>query len=162
LDNLSADGTEVTIAWNYTSEFEQGFVILRNDAEVATVYDEFFFTDIGLTPNTTYTYTVYAFNELGNSEMQTLEVTTTRVGINGILTNELIVFPTITSDIVYLKYLPDNNRVQVLDALGRTLVDKKARDLHGVISLKNHADGIYFIKISGNNKEVKSVKVIKQ
>ena len=69
----TADNYSVTLSWTDNSDNETGFVIERKDGDstsanafikidtVAT--DETAYTNLGLTPNTTYTYRLFAFND---------------------------------------------------------------------------------------------------
>jgi uncharacterized protein (TIGR02145 family) len=82
--NLTATAvptTQVNLTWTDNSTNEAGFKIQRKTgstsyADVTNVNaDVTTYTDNGLTPNTTYTYRVYAFNAAGNSLSYTNEVT---------------------------------------------------------------------------------------
>ncbi len=69
----AASAFSIELAWDDNSNIEDGFAIERHDgvgnfAEIATVGgDVTNFTDAGLSPNTTYTYRVNAFNNGGDS-----------------------------------------------------------------------------------------------
>jgi uncharacterized protein (TIGR02145 family) len=90
-----ASSTQINLTWTDNSTNETGFKIERrtgsaNYAVVGTVNaDVLTFSDSGLTPNTTYTYRVYAYNNVGNSLTYTNEVTLT--------TTAEIALPTLTT-----------------------------------------------------------------
>jgi uncharacterized protein (TIGR02145 family) len=92
--------TQINLTWTDNSTNETGFKIERrtgsaNYAVVGTVnQDVLNFTDSGLTPSTTYTYRVYAYNSVGNSLTYTNEVTLT--------TSAAPLLPTITTSAVSL------------------------------------------------------------
>jgi uncharacterized protein (TIGR02145 family) len=75
--------TQSNLSWTDNSTNETGFKIERrtgsaNYAVVGTVnQDVLSFSDSGLTPSTTYTYRVYAFNSVGSSLTYSNEVTIT-------------------------------------------------------------------------------------
>jgi uncharacterized protein (TIGR02145 family) len=87
--------TQINLTWTDNSTNETGFKIERktgsaNYAVVGTVnQDVLTFSDTGLTPSTTYTYRVYAFNAVGNSLTYTNEVTLT--------TTAILALPTLTT-----------------------------------------------------------------
>jgi hypothetical protein len=86
--------TQINLSWTDNSTNETGFKIERrrgsaNYAVVGTVNQDILsFSDTGLTPSTTYTYRVYAYNAVGNSLTYTNEVT---------LTTALLALPTLTT-----------------------------------------------------------------
>lgn len=76
-----ASTTQINLSWTDNSTNETGFKIERrtgsaNYAVVGTVnQDVLTFSDSGLTPSTTYTYRVYAYNAVGNSLTYSNEIT---------------------------------------------------------------------------------------
>lgn len=75
--------TQINLSWTDNSTNETGFKIERRTgsgiyAVVGTVNaDVLSFNDIGLTPNTTYTYRVYSYNVAGNSSTYSNEFSLT-------------------------------------------------------------------------------------
>jgi hypothetical protein len=71
------------LSWTDNSTNETGFKIERktgagNYTLIATVNTDIIsYSDLGLTPNTTYTYRVYSYNATGNSPTYSNEVTLT-------------------------------------------------------------------------------------
>jgi uncharacterized protein (TIGR02145 family) len=92
--------TQINLSWTDNSTNEIGFKIERRIgtsiyAVVGTVNsDVLTFSDTRLTPSTTYTYRVYAFNAVGNSLTYSNEVTLT--------TTALLALPTLTTSAVSL------------------------------------------------------------
>lgn len=79
--------TSVTLEWTDPATNEDGFIIERapsgtsNWTQVGTTsYNIETFTDTTATPNTSYSYRVAAYNELGNSYSRTVNATTPSVG----------------------------------------------------------------------------------
>ena len=95
LTGTVASTTQINLSWTDNSTNETGFKIERRTgtsiyAVVGTVNsDVLTFSDTGLTPSTTYTYRVYAYNAVGNSLTYTNEVTLT--------TTALLALPTLTT-----------------------------------------------------------------
>ena len=87
--------TQINLSWTDNSTNETGFKIERKTgtgtyAVVGTVNaDVLTYNDLGLTPNTAYTYRVYSYNAAGNSPTYSNEVTLT--------TNNIIFLPTLTT-----------------------------------------------------------------
>ena len=79
--------TQINLTWTDNSTNETGFKIERrtgsaNYTVIGTVnQDVLNFSDSGLTPSTTYTYRIYAFNAVGNSLTYTNEVTLTTAAL---------------------------------------------------------------------------------
>jgi uncharacterized protein (TIGR02145 family) len=75
--------TQINLSWTDNSTNETGFKIERKTgtgtyAVVGTVNaDVLTYTNLGLTPNTAYTYRVYSYNAAGNSPTYSNEVTLT-------------------------------------------------------------------------------------
>ncbi|WP_396167510.1 FISUMP domain-containing protein [Flavobacterium sp.] len=73
--------TQINLSWTDNSTNETGFKIERKTgsgtyAVVGTVNaDVLTYNDLGLTPNTTYTYRIYSYNAAGNSPTYSNEVT---------------------------------------------------------------------------------------
>lgn len=91
--------TQVDLSWTDNSTNEQGFKIERKTGSGtysvvgSTGVNITTFSDLGLTPNTTYTYRVYAYNNAGNSLQYSNEVTvTTQDNIPTWLTNGLVAY----------------------------------------------------------------------
>ncbi len=62
--------SEIRLRWNDNSDNEDGFRIYRNGTEVATVGpNKTMYTDTGLVGNRSYTYSVSAFNDSGESKL---------------------------------------------------------------------------------------------
>ncbi len=87
--------TQVTLNWIDKSTNEAGFkverktgngtfgVIATTNADITTI------NDAGLTPNTTYTYRVYSFNNTGKSLSYTNEVTITTISLATLTTTAI-------------------------------------------------------------------------
>ena len=90
-----ASTTQINLSWTDNSTNETGFKIERRTgtsiyAVVGTVNsDVLTFSDTGLTPSTTYTYRVFAYNAVGNSLTYSNEVT--------LITTALLALPTLTT-----------------------------------------------------------------
>lgn len=81
-----ADTFSVALSWTDNSNNELGFRIERKDDSLSVPgtwtfvgsvgADETAFTDTGLTPFTVYSYKVYAYNAVGNSESDSIQTVT--------------------------------------------------------------------------------------
>jgi hypothetical protein len=94
--NLSAQvlsQTEIKLTWNDVSDNEQGFKVQRKQgtgawADVQTLGAGITtWTDTGLTKKTTYSYRVYAYNAVGNSDFSNVATATTKDSIPNPPTN---------------------------------------------------------------------------
>ena len=163
LTGVAADGmvASATISWNHDSEMEFGFVITRNGAPVDTVAAATF-TDQGLSKGATYQYSVYAYNEFGNSEAVALEVLAWPTAVEQKVANGISIYPNVTTDMVYFSNVPDNSRIVLIDLAGRNILVKNASELKGGLSLQPYANGYYLIKVMKGHEYVESVKILKK
>ena len=80
------------------------------------------------------------------------------------ITLQCSVFPNPTSDFLTLK-IEDEMQIQYLVSLidinGKMLVCKKTEGFETIISMKNLVPAVYFLKITQNDNEVKTFKIIK-
>lgn len=77
---------------------------------------------------------------------------------------EAIVYPNPTVSIVNLNiknYPIDNMNYQLFDFRGRLLSDNKILNEETIIDLERYAAATYLLKVSSNNKELKTFKIIK-
>jgi hypothetical protein len=158
LVDVSATG-EVSLAWDYESGLEFGFVIVRDDAVIDTVMAAEFKETVTL--GNTYNYSVYAYNEFGNTNSVDLSVLAWPTS-TGMHDAEISIYPSVTQDWLYFRNLPAESQVVVVDLTGRTVVVRKSADLNNGLSLEPYEKGYYLIKVMRNQENVKMVKVIKQ
>ena len=160
--NLMANisGTDFILDWDYDdSGLEFGFVILRDGVAIDTIPFTTY-TDKDLVIGETYQYSVYAFNEFGNSGDITLNVIMT--SSTSIDKPNIQIYPSVTRDKVYFTNLPENSQMMLSDLSGRTLlIIRDARQLQDGLSLQSYADGMYLIRLISGNEFLKSVKIIK-
>ena len=73
----------IVLTWEDNSLSESGFILYRNNAEIVrTAPNTTLFVDSGLSPATTYNYTIKAFNETNESGAATCTIKTLNPGIN--------------------------------------------------------------------------------
>jgi len=73
-------------------------------------------------------------------------------------------YPNPTTDFLNLKvenYDNENLSYQLLDINGKLLISKKLTGNETTFTMANLVPAIYFLKVSDNNKEVKTFKIIK-
>ena len=80
--NVQASGitsTSVTISWTASTDNVgvAGYKVFRNGTQVATVTSGTSYQNTSLTPNTTYAYTVSAYDQAGNNSAQSSPVSAT-------------------------------------------------------------------------------------
>jgi transcriptional regulator CtsR len=86
IGNCSSD-SQINLSWTDNSTNETGFKIERKTitgayiAVASTAFNTTTYNDIGLTPNTTYTYRVYSNNAGGNSLTYSNEITVLTTGL---------------------------------------------------------------------------------
>lgn len=98
LTGKALSSTEINLTWTDNSTNELGFKVERKTGSGSysivgmTTTNELNFNDVNLSPSTTYTYRVYAYNGTGNSLTYSNEITLT--------TNTPIILPSLTTTIV--------------------------------------------------------------
>ncbi len=73
-------------------------------------------------------------------------------------------YPNPTTDLLILEAeiaSNDNFFFQLYDIMGKLLISKKLIDIRTTISMANLAPGTYFLKVTDNQKVVKTFKIIK-
>jgi chitodextrinase len=72
LVTLAVSSTQINLAWAGSTDNVgvYGYYVYRNGTQVATVTSSDTYQDTGLTPSTTYTYTVAAYDTVGNISAQ--------------------------------------------------------------------------------------------
>jgi hypothetical protein len=76
----------------------------------------------------------------------------------------LSAYPNPTTGLIILNignYANENLSYQLYDLYGTRLENKNISEIQTIISLDNLASAIYFLKLTNNNKEVKTFKIIK-
>ncbi|WP_297092112.1 T9SS type A sorting domain-containing protein [uncultured Draconibacterium sp.] len=90
-------------------------------------------------------------------------------GVTLLSPGEITIYPNPFTDIITIKVAPSQNeadlRIEVYNAFGQKIFLKEERDVTGAytdeINLSDFADGMFFIKISQNDKMVLTKKLIK-
>ncbi len=75
------------------------------------------------------------------------------------------VYPNPTTDILTLEvgnYNTDNLRYLLFDITGKVIANNKVTVSHTKIDMTGHQSALYFLKITENNKEIKTFKIIKK
>ncbi len=84
--------------------------------------------------------------------------------ITGLIDLVYSVYPNPATDLVQLKienYEVSNLNYQLFDMTGKLLQSKRIENSETSISMKTFSQSTYFLKITKNNKEVKTFKIIK-
>ena len=157
---LSQSATEATISWK-GGGIVFGYVVLRNGIIIDTVYTQTY-TDTRLIRGNNYEYSVYSFNPRTQSMTISILVQAWHTGLKPDNKDEIKIYPSITSDYIYFRNLPEACKVLIYDLQGRNIVNKKAGELTEGMSLHEYSGGFYIIRILLNNECIKTGKVLKQ
>lgn len=76
--------------------------------------------------------------------------------------DNLLVFPNPTDDRIYIKGLEENERVMIIDGMGRVVKIFQSEETSDGISLYNEPSGVYLILSLDNKGAIKRTKVIKR
>lgn len=76
--------------------------------------------------------------------------------------DNLLVFPNPTDDRIYIKGLEENERVMIIDGMGRVVKIFQSDETSDGISLYNEPSGVYLILSLDNKGAIKRTKVIKR
>jgi len=118
LQASSITSTSVTISWTASTDNfgVTGYKVFRNGTQVATVTSGTSYPDTSLTPNTTYAYTVNAYDQAGNNSAQSASVNATTLPDTtppSVPTN--LVASGITSTTVTISWTASTDNVGVTD-----------------------------------------------
>ena len=145
--------TRVNLTWTDNATNEQGFKIDRktgngNYALIDSVNADITnYADTSLTPNTTYTYRVYAYNIAGNSLYYTNEVTVTTNNIPIVITSFNNGFPngildTTSFDTLEYNSFKVGNGTYWSDTIGYTCEDGIGVIIHNVSNMNIIEEGL--------------------
>jgi hypothetical protein len=84
----------------------------------------------------------------------------TRVDQN--IVDLISIYPGVTTDRVYFNNFPEESRVLLFDVSGRIILESKASELNGGLSLQQYKNGIYLIRVIHGQKLVRIFKVVKK
>ena len=112
-----------------------------------------------------YTSISSSSGSLSQGVQQPYEITTT-TGIEEVQDIQLqcSVYPNPTTDYIILKVENENYKnlsFQLIDISGQLLENKKITDVVTSITMSEYSSSTYFLKVTENNKEVKTFKIIK-
>ena len=105
--------SEIDLAWTPSTDNVgvAGYTIFRNGSQVGTVTTYPSFQDIGLSPDTAYTYTVSAYDAAGNISAQSSAANATTLSASNLFQNEVLAsgfnLPT------NIEFLPDDRMLVV-------------------------------------------------
>ena len=120
--NLQASGittTSVTISWSASTDnvAVAGYDVIRNGTQVATVTSGTSYQNTNLTPNTTYAYTVTAYDQAGNRSAPSAPVNTITLPLPDIIPPTVptnLQASNITTTSVTLSWGPSSDNVGVV------------------------------------------------
>jgi hypothetical protein len=72
------------------------------------------------------------------------------------------IYPNPTADRLNIQNIPEDSRIVLLDLTGRIIIEKKASELNGGLSLQPYANGLYMVKVMQGQEHVTAVRVLKQ
>ena len=81
-----------------------------------------------------------------------------------IIESPIYVFPNPTTNefTISLKQLNENTTIEIYNTIGQQIIKQKITEEETKINLKDQANGIYFVKVTGDGKTIYHSKVIKQ
>ena len=176
----TADGQEtINLSWTDNSTLEENFVIERSTdgttfaelivlAANATMY-----ADLGLSPETTYTYRVAASNTTGVSDFSNEAAATTEAVPLSILDNEgLSIYPNPFAESLTIRFevgLRSNVEINLLDVSGKLIHRLVQRDYdqgshevswNGAVDGSRLQSGVYLLSISvGDDKRTERLVI---
>lgn len=77
-------------------------------------------------------------------------------------TSNISVYPTVTTDMIYFRDLPENSRIELLDMLGRSVFVRNSSEIRGGLSLQAYDKGLFLIRVMQGQEHLQSMKVFKQ
>ena len=157
---LTSHGGEESIVRGFVYATTSNPTILNEKVEVGSGTGSFSQTINGLTPNTKYYVRSYATNSAGTVYGNELFFTTLTTSAPTQEISDVTIYPNPTSGIVYLKGVGPKAKVELYDSNGAYL---KQLELKGdQVNLCQYKAGVYFIRITRENKNSTTIKVIKE
>ena len=121
---------------------------------------------IVVTPTTTITYSVMGASSCGTASATVTQNVSLCTGIIETLTySHVNLYPNPNFGIVTIELsseLTENVSIAIIDALGKIVISEKLTTKSTTINTSHLDNGVYFYKITSNNKDVKIGKLVKQ
>jgi hypothetical protein len=118
-------------------------------------------SSITVTPTVTSTYTVSGTNTLGCTSSATVSQAVspcTGISNNQAVSIDVKLFPNPTNGLINLE-LNTTSQVSITNALGQVILAQKVEAGTHKFNLQNQSKGLYFVKISQNNKQ-ETIKIV--
>lgn len=112
-----------------------------------------------------YTTNSGTTGKLTQGVQQPYEITTLGIDEHPEMSLQFSVYPNPTSDILTLSIVNFNSSnltYLLFDVNGKVIESKKISESMTTIDMKSQQSAIYFVKITDNNKEIKTFKIIKK
>lgn len=130
------------------------FKVYRDNVEIATDITGTSYTDTDFSSGN-HEWCVVAVNGSVESEKACKSGTCTLVGIDGLLFNELKVFPNPTTGKINISAEATMKNIRVFDVTGRLVHEiDNINSTETAINVTEFADGIYFINVDGQIKKI--------
>jgi len=157
----------ITIAGNNTICPGQTVTLNAGGANTYTWNTGATSASISVSPTVNTTYSVIGTSSAGCTSSTTVEMfTTTCTGINTISSHKNIadVYPNPTTGFltIYLNAFSEETNISIYNVLGILINHKNVTSKKTIIDLQDEANGIYFVKVSENNKISFLSKIVKQ
>ncbi|HNQ69655.1 MAG TPA: T9SS type A sorting domain-containing protein, partial [Bacteroidales bacterium] len=82
------------------------------------------------------------------------------LGINTFVANNVKVYPNPANSELFVE-ISENADGQIIDALGRVIIDINLLNGVNIVNINNLTNGIYYLKIRFEDKKENTVKIIK-
>ncbi|MEC4003791.1 GEVED domain-containing protein [Flavobacterium sp. SUN052] len=114
-----------------------------------------------LTPGSTIYLRVFDYD---NAEFGTFQVSAydPSLGTNSFNSTTFNYYPNPVKDVLNLNYSETISKVQVINLLGQEVSIKNINATQGQVDMSQLPSGTYLVKVTAENNEVKTIKVIKQ
>lgn len=124
-------------------------------------------TSLVITPTITTTYTVTGKNASGCTKTFTItQIVSACTGITnlGSVADEPKILPNPTSGeiIVSVNAVRENSFIEIYNSIGQLIKHKALLELNTTINLSDQANGIYFVKLTEDQKVIFTKKIVKQ
>ena len=124
-------------------------------------------TSIAVSPSVTTNYTVVGTNTLGCTNTKVIVQTVNAcVGVkeNNNSLSSINIFPNPSNGVFSIELVNTNEiaTMEIYNVLGAKIKSQKINSGKNEINLQDQSNGIYFVYVTDNNKEVQVIKIVKQ
>jgi len=166
VSELNSNSVKITFTPSIDNKKVIGYQIIRNNIPIDTCIAPYF-CGLNLTEETNYSYSIKAFDAVGNMSdpSESLNITTIETIANSAISHNknIILYTNPANDILNFKYESTTSgdlQMELFNSIGKIMLKKYLKVNEGSIHINNFSEGTYIIRFQNGNT-IDTMKFIK-